>query len=98
MIAIWRQELALVEKQEITAPGLRRIVAIDNRRKRVDEIEAWFEVDTDAEDRTLEVYIVGTGHEVPEAVTRGWEQTYLGHLIDGPWVWHLYSVDPGRRP
>ena len=30
MISIWRQELALVEKQEITAPGLRRIVAIDS--------------------------------------------------------------------
>ena len=95
MTSIWRQELALVEKQEITAPGLRRIVAIDNERG---GIEAWFEVDTDAEDRTLEVYIVGTGHDVPEAVTRGWESTYLGHLIDGPWVWHLYSVDPGRRP
>ena len=95
MIAIWRQELALVEKQEIIAPGLRRIVAIDNKRG---GIEAWFEVDTDAEDRTLEIYIVGTGHEVPEAVTRGWEQTYLGHVIDGPFVWHLYSVDPGRRP
>ena len=95
MTSIWRQELALVEKQEITAPGLRRIVAIDNGRG---GIEAWFEVDTDAEDRTLEVYIVGTGHKVPEAVTRGWEQTYLGHLVDGPWVWHLYSVDPGRRP
>ena len=95
MIAIWRQELALVEKQEITAPGLRRIVAIDNGR---DGIEAWFEVDTDAENRTLEICIVGTGHEVPAAVTGGWESTYLGHLIDGPWVWHLYSVDPGRRP
>ena len=95
MTSIWRQELALVEKQEITAPGLRRIVAIDNERG---GIEAWFEVDTDAEDRTLEVYIVGTGHEVPAAVTGGWESTYLGHLIDGPWVWHLYSVDPGRRP
>ena len=95
MTSIWRQELALVDKQEITAPGLRRIVAIDNKRG---GIEAWFEVDTDAEDRTLEVYIVGTGHDVPEAVTRGWESTYLGHLIDGPWVWHLYSVDPGRRP
>ena len=95
MTSIWRQELALVEKQEITAPGLRRIVAIDNKRG---GIEAWFEVDGDAEDRTLEIYIVGTGHEVPEAVTRGWEQTYLGHVIDGPWVWHLYSVDPGRRP
>jgi hypothetical protein len=95
VISIWRQELALTEKQEITAPGLRRIVAIDSRRGK---LEAWFEVDTDAEDRTLEVYIVGTGHEVPEAVTRGWEQTYLGHLTDGPWVWHLYSVEPGRRP
>lgn len=94
-MSIWRQELALVDKQGVTAPGLRRIVAIDNRRG---GIEAWFEVDTDAEDRTLEIHIVGTGHEVPEAVTRGWEQTYLGHLIDGPWVWHLYSVDPGRRP
>lgn len=95
MISIWRQNLLLVEKQEITAPGLRRIVAIDSRRGK---LEAWFEVDTDAGNRTLEIYIIGTGHEVPAVVTDGWERTYLGHVIDGSFVFHLYSVEPERRP
>lgn len=98
MRTIWRQGLRLIEKQTITAPGLRRVLSVDNRRGRADEPEAWFEVDTDAAPRSLDIFIVGTGGPFPDELHYGLEQYYLGHLIQGPYIWHLYSVEtPGNK-
>lgn len=40
----------------------------------------WFDADSD---QRWEAYVVGTGHPV----VAGW--TYLAHVLDGQFVWHV---------
>lgn len=51
----------------------------------------WAEVDDTTEDEKDMVYhrliFIGTGHKVPEY------GTHMGHVVDGPFVWHLYLLD-----
>lgn len=86
MKSIWREPITLTEKQTLTAPGLRRILSISSERG---ALEAWFEVDTDAPERSLEIRVVGTGHPVPD------EAVYIDTDIPagGVFVWHFYSVE-----
>lgn len=84
-VHIWRQDIVLVERQTITAPGLRRILAVDNQR---DKLEVWFEVVPGQPERPIDLIIVGTGHAIPDAAG-----DYIGHLIanGGTFVWHFYT-------
>ncbi len=45
----------------------------------------WLEVDSDAEKVMRKFKVVGTGHEVPDAME------YCGSVIDGQSVWHVYE-------
>ena len=88
-VHIWRQDIVLVERQTITAPGLRRILAVDNQR---DKLEVWFEVSPGRPERSIDLIIVGTGHAIPDDVGN-----YLGHIVTagGVFVWHFYTADLG---
>lgn len=46
----------------------------------------WAEVDTDAPKTPYYLYVVGTGHKLPEFAS-----IQLGTFIQGPFVWHVYS-------
>lgn len=53
--------------------------------KQGDDICVWFEVDPDAKPWTMVLYCIGTGFgRVPNG------RTFLGTVIDGDYVWHLY--------
>lgn len=45
----------------------------------------WALVDPSAEKVYRTVHIVGTGHEVPP------HTVYVGSVIDGPFVWHIFD-------
>lgn len=83
MRTIYRYPLRLAEVQTITGPGLGRIVAVGNSRG---ELEVWAEVDTHDMEMVRTVTIVGTGNEIPHGAGR-----HVGHVIDGPFVWHIYE-------
>lgn len=84
-VHIWRQDIVLVERQTITAPGLRRILTVDNQR---DKLEVWFEVSPGQPERPIDLIIVGTGHAIPDDAG-----DYVGHLVTagGVFVWHFYT-------
>lgn len=44
----------------------------------------WVEQQVGQPDTTIEFYVVGTGHPIPE----GFE--HVSSILDGPFVWHLY--------
>lgn len=46
----------------------------------------WAEVDTEAKTKKTTFFLIGTGHEIPD------KTTHLGSFIDGPFVWHVYSI------
>ena len=90
MTNIWRQTINITDRQILTGPGLRRVLAVDNQR---DKLEVWFEVAPGEPARSLDLIIVGTGHTVPDDAG-----DYIGHLIanGGTFVWHFYTTDPRR--
>ena len=47
----------------------------------------WAEVDRSNMRTSLKVFVIGTGHEVPEGAT------YLASIVDGPFVWHVYTAE-----
>ena len=85
MTNIWRQDIALTDRQTLTGPGLRRVLAVDDQRGK---FEAWFEVVPGEPERSLDLIIVGTGHKVPDDSGH-----YIGHLVTagGAFVWHFYT-------
>lgn len=50
----------------------------------------WAEVDTDSKPEVEELVVLGTGGEVPKGAR------HLGTWLDGPFVWHLYALEPVR--
>ena len=91
MTNIWRQKIEITDRQTITGPGLRRVLAVDNSRGDLDAwglAEVWFEVVPGEPDRSLDLIIVGTGHKVPDDAG-----DYIGHLVasGGLYIWHFYT-------
>ena len=93
MTNIWRQTINITDRQTLTHPGLRRVLAVDNSRNDLEAwgiAEVWFEVAPGEPERSLDIIIVGTGHTVPDDAG-----DYIGHLIGdgGTFVWHLYTTE-----
>lgn len=84
MRTVYRYPLLVTDVQTITGPGLSRVIAVDNRRG---ELEAWAEVDDAQPVDSRRVYVVGTGN--PRMHDS--DADYIGHVIDGPFVWHVYA-------
>lgn len=91
MKAIWRKAIDITDEQVISAPGLTRILAVDDRRG---EPEVWFEVDLEQELAEIELWIIGTGHTISEEVAAC--GLYVGHFLahGGQFVGHVYASKP----
>lgn len=87
MRTIYRYPLRVTDHQTVTGPGLSRVVSVDNRRG---ELEVWAEVDTSQPSRTIDVVIVGTGNPMAGRVE---DCAYVGHVIDGQFIWHIYAEE-----
>lgn len=84
---IYKFPLQLVESQKVSLPSLATVRHIAWQR---DTLTMWAEVDPTAYHVEVTVYIVGTGHDIPEGAV-----TYLGTVPYGEgdsykFVWHVY--------
>lgn len=85
MRTIYRYPLKRVERQDITGPGLSRVVSVSRERG---EIEVWAEIDTQQPMNTIQIVLVGTGQPHMDKFETDY---YIGHVIEGQYVWHLYA-------
>lgn len=83
---IWKFPLRLAEKQTVSMPAdavLLHLGFDGNVARPV--MCMWAAVDADAPKVDVEIIIVGTGHPLPHV------GTFLGTVIDGSFVWHLFT-------
>lgn len=92
MKTVWKYPIRISDD-----PTLATISGVDAKPVHVGHDPAgapcvWIEVEP-ARGRTevLAFLVVGTGHPIPGTVA---EPVYVGSLHDGPFVWHVYQVDP----
>ena len=84
---IWRQTVDRADRQTLTAPGLVRVLSVSSERG---VLEAWFEVIPGEPGRSIDLIVVGTGHEIPADAA-----CYVGTDIPagGTFVWHFYTTE-----
>lgn len=59
-----------------------------------DIIQSWWSCDPDWEEQRVETFaIVPTGGDIPDLV--GIAASYWDTVFMGPYVWHVYRLDPG---
>ena len=83
MTTIWKWPLRIVDRQTITAPGGTSFLHVAYQGE---TLCIWGEGDPKNPSADTPIYIVGTGHPVPEGVA------YIGTVLDrgGLLVWHVY--------
>ena len=83
MNTIYKHAVELTDRQEILVPGFVRCLKVEMQNGKPC---IWTEVDLKRQDEffALWVYVVGTGHLIPESTE------YLGTVFDGSFVWHIF--------
>lgn len=87
MRTIFKYPLRIVTKQEIEVPVGSSVlhVGLDATGKPC----IWFEVEKDAADagmkETIVVYVIGTGHPIPEEASY-----HVGSFVISTYIWHIY--------
>lgn len=80
---IWKFPLQPAERQRISTPSEMAFLSLG--KDGAGEICIWAAVDTKSANRMTEIVIVGTGKPLP------YVGTYLGTVMDGPFVWHVFT-------
>lgn len=86
MKTIWKFPLVITDRQTVPIPenGVPIHVGLDPHGNPC----IWCEIPSINIDRgLLEVFIVGTGNEMPDRA-----ENHLGSFIQGPFVWHVYTA------
>ena len=93
MRAIYRQPIEVTDLQTITGPGARKVLSVEDRRG---VPEVWYTVDTEAPEQDILVWVVGTGHPIPEECLK--HGHYVGHFlaVGGTFVGHVYATVNGE--
>lgn len=86
MRTIWKYKLSWQPIQNIEVPKNAKFLKVDNQ---FDYITLWYEVESEEKVTSIPIWIVGTGHEIPEEATK-----YLGTALVGDYVWHIYTRGP----
>lgn len=86
MAAVWKFPLAFptLTIEGVTMPAGAKVLHV-GMQDRV--ITLWALVDPDAEPTRRLIATVGTGHSAPAPD----EATYLGTVMDGAYVWHVFA-------
>lgn len=94
MRSIWKFDLEITDAQIVEMPvgAVLRFVAAQGPH----EVKLWAEVDTTAWKTRRLIAMFGTGHQIPETLNNPQDGTatpitYVGSVIDGPFVWHVYD-------
>lgn len=86
MSVIWRYSLRLVNEQEIDLPGHVSPLSVQIQN---DEIVLWAIVNPGSQKYHRKVFIVGTGHALPDVVLHPYTK-YVGTVQQGALVWHVF--------
>lgn len=81
MKKIFKYPLEIKNQQEISMPFGAVILTVQLQH---DEICIWAKVNPANSPENVTVYVVGTGHEIPDGTA------YIGSVQQGPWVWHIF--------
>jgi hypothetical protein len=83
MTTIWKFQLDLFDEQQIILPvGAKILTAQINQGS----ICLWAEVEAYAKKENRSIFIVGTGHPLPNCVTK-----YIATVQADNFVWHIYE-------
>jgi len=83
MRTVWKFELQRERHQKIQAPSVGfNAIHVGTQDG---TLQLWADVETEEGIGAIDVWLVGTGHEVPHA---GIE--YVGSIMDNFFVWHVY--------
>ena len=90
-ITIWKYPLEICDEQQLQVPYPSRVLSVG-----VDAPGAclWVLVNTENEKAPMRIRIRGTGHPIESA--KDW--TYLGHVIQAPFIWHVLAYSEHIRP
>lgn len=87
MQTIWKYTLALKEAQSVLMRAGSKILSIQSQQG---VPTMWAQVNPEAPaTQKMEITIVGTGEEVPNAVLR--DATYVDTVQMGEYVWHFFA-------
>lgn len=89
MTTIWKFPFRVHETVAIDMPvGAMILPHLEPARLEYGEpgLVLWAVVDPDKHTETRVLYVVGTGHPMPEAPLN-----YIGTAIDSPFVWHVFE-------
>lgn len=84
MTTIWKFPLDIATFQEVSVP-----LAAEPIHAGLDangEPSIWCEVNSSDVKEKIHVYLVGTGHSLPERARQ-----HVGSFVHGPFVWHVYT-------
>lgn len=89
MKEIWKQQLKVVDEQSVVMPVGAKVLHVGLQ---YEQPTMWFLCDPEAQKQTRTVFVVGTGHPLPDQVT---ERDHIGTVLmsGGSLVWH-YFISP----
>ena len=97
MKTIWKVRLVqAVGSQEIKVPVGFKPLHVDFQDDEgsgfsINSLYVWGEVFPENPVEPISMYIVGTGQEVPDGVSKHYK--YIGTAVSASWVWHVYVQD-----
>ena len=87
--AIWRFDAMVDDVVNLRMPKRARILTVALSDRVQHGFAVWAIVEPAAETETRHLYVVGTGHPLRNPLGR-----FLGAVIDGPFVWHVFEPAP----
>lgn len=82
MMTIWKFPISIIDEQTVDMPIGAKILSV---KMRDGTICIWAIVDTNAKNEQRKIGIVGTGN-----LFWCFNCDFLGTVIDGPFVWHVF--------
>lgn len=90
MLSIWKYNVEPAAfTQLLTVPKNAEILSCGTDAEGTPSL--WFLVDTNAPERLMEYYVVGTGWDLDFMKNRG--LMFIGTIKDGPYMWHVFVGD-----
>jgi hypothetical protein len=84
MKTIYKFPIEIVSKQTLALPANAIFRFLDRDANGM--LCLWYEVETYSDPEPIEIYVLGTGHRIPEG-----NPVYLGSHVSGEFVWHVYT-------
>jgi len=94
-LVVWKYPVRNLSQFTLSVPIGARILTVQKQRS---QPQMWMLVDPEASCEERIFRIIGTGHKYPASEMESW--TYHGtfQTREGDFVWHLFEVNPDRRP